>query len=491
MHRIVLLPLLSACASSWTQVDADGDSVTATEGDCWDNPDGPEGLGLGGADIHPGATETWYDGVDQDCAQDDDFDADADGWVPDAWLGATTLQVAGSGGLPGGDCWDNPSAIPAGYTVVPGSLADRDGEALAWTQPEAAQVHPDAGDAWYDGVDQDCAGDDDWDQDLDGFRTWSYPDATGAFGDDCLDGTPLDTANPAGEASEDVNPAATETWYDGTDADCSGGSDYDADGDTHDSDAYGGDDCDDTDDTVHPGQTDDETTPLADVDCDGYVDEDAIVFGSVVISELSKLSSAGGSDGLTRNPDANWFEVYNAESFDIDLSNWVFALCDETVTAEVPTWEECDATYEVAVAPDAGLVVEAGGYVVLCASDSAWTDPTRCDYVYTDTTTWTGTGPDGAGYADASATFEAEGGIIGASLEGTTVDDVIWSYVNEGQSWPSLLNATTCLLAASLDATLNDSRDGWDVTTADAVVAWATNPTDNWGTPGEANTQCP
>ena len=28
--------------------------------------------------VFPGATETWYDDVDQDCAGDSDFDADMD-----------------------------------------------------------------------------------------------------------------------------------------------------------------------------------------------------------------------------------------------------------------------------------------------------------------------------------------------------------------------------------------------------------------------------
>ena len=31
------------------------------------------------ATIHPGAEETWYDGIDQDCAEDDDYDQDRDG----------------------------------------------------------------------------------------------------------------------------------------------------------------------------------------------------------------------------------------------------------------------------------------------------------------------------------------------------------------------------------------------------------------------------
>jgi len=40
-----------------------------------------------------------------------------------------------------------------------------------------------------------------------------------------------------------VNPDATEIWYDGVDQDCSGGSDHDQDGDGFDRLASGGTDC--------------------------------------------------------------------------------------------------------------------------------------------------------------------------------------------------------------------------------------------------------
>ena len=50
-----------------------------------------------------------------------------------------------------------------------------------------------------------------------------------------------------------TNTGATEVWYDGVDADCAGDSDYDADGDTFDSDAYGGTDCNDAVDTTYTG----------------------------------------------------------------------------------------------------------------------------------------------------------------------------------------------------------------------------------------------
>ena len=73
--------------STWF-VDADGDGwgltsgsivscsapsgYAAVDGDCNDDP------GAGGADQNPGATETWYDGIDQDCDGIDD-DQDEDG----------------------------------------------------------------------------------------------------------------------------------------------------------------------------------------------------------------------------------------------------------------------------------------------------------------------------------------------------------------------------------------------------------------------------
>ena len=44
-----------------------------------------------------------------------------------------------------------------------------------------------------------------------------------------------------------INASATEIWYDGIDQNCDGLSDYDQDGDGEDSSQHGGNDCDDTD----------------------------------------------------------------------------------------------------------------------------------------------------------------------------------------------------------------------------------------------------
>ena len=76
------------------------------------------------------------------------------------------------------------------------------------------------------------------------------------------------------DTDEDVNPDATETWYDGVDSDCDEASDYDADGDGYDSADHGGTDCDDTDSSTHPGATDADYDGV-DSDCDGASDYDA------------------------------------------------------------------------------------------------------------------------------------------------------------------------------------------------------------------------
>ena len=54
----------------------------------------------------------------------------------------------------------------------------------------------------------------------------------GEFGLDCDDG------------NADINPDAEELWYDGVDQNCDEQSDFDQDGDGFDSETYGGDDCD-------------------------------------------------------------------------------------------------------------------------------------------------------------------------------------------------------------------------------------------------------
>ena len=54
--------------------------------------------------INPGADEIWYDGIDQNCDGQNDFDADGDGFVPDEYYDEES-------DLLGGDCNDNDATI--------------------------------------------------------------------------------------------------------------------------------------------------------------------------------------------------------------------------------------------------------------------------------------------------------------------------------------------------------------------------------------------
>ncbi len=82
-------------------LDQDGDDVGDCEGDCDDLDD----------QIFPGAPDTWYDGVDSDCAGDDDHDQDGDGVPVDA------------------DCDDTDASRSAPEDCAPTDSGDADGGA--------------------------------------------------------------------------------------------------------------------------------------------------------------------------------------------------------------------------------------------------------------------------------------------------------------------------------------------------------------------------
>ena len=175
--------------------DGFGDGLTFVQ-----SCDGPGGYTSDNSDcndsdgaVHPNAQEE-CDGIDNNCDTliDDNsavnqptwyIDGDTDGFG-DASVSTTSCNS------------------PLGYVANDTDCDDGDGT-----------VNPGMSEVWYDGVDSDCSGGSDFDQDGDG---WLLNDPTDP---DCDD------------EEGSVNPGTSEVWYDGIDSDCSGGSDFDQDGD--------------------------------------------------------------------------------------------------------------------------------------------------------------------------------------------------------------------------------------------------------------------
>ena len=253
--------------------------------------------------INPSATEV-CDTEDNDCdgVEDNDpvdgssyfRDNDGDGYGWDETEVRFCSDPGGSWIAVGGDCNDTASAIHPGAAercnrvdddcdglsdAVDGDTPadetfwlDADGDGFGDTDnPIAACLSPDG----YVTNDTDC---DDANAALHEYVT-SYPDDDGdGFGDASeptalcstvsgfvLDGTDCDDTDAS------ANPDATETWYDGVDADCDGANDDDADHDGFLGTTAGGDDCDDSEATVHPYAYEDESDGI-DNDCDDDVD---------------------------------------------------------------------------------------------------------------------------------------------------------------------------------------------------------------------------
>ncbi len=153
-------------------------------------------------------------------------------------------------------------------TLVGGVVTDADGdghdsEAAGGDDcnDDNADVYPGHADEFYDGIDSNCDGTSEYDQDGDGYESEVYNDDPDLGGGDCQD------------ANADMHPGADDSWYDGIDSDCDGSDDFDQDGDGYGSADHGqGRDCDDSDPETNPENA--EVFNGLDDDCNGEVDDD-------------------------------------------------------------------------------------------------------------------------------------------------------------------------------------------------------------------------
>ena len=282
---------------------------------------------------NPGADE-YCDGVDNDCDGDIDEDSAVDATT---WYYDQDGDGYGDASLSEVDCYQ------------PGGMVEDDTDCDDYDDT----VYPGAEEVAYDGIDQDCDGEDLCDVDLDTYN------AVECGGDDCDD------------EDEDVNVAAEETWYDDVDQDCDGLSDFDADQDGYDSETYGGEDCDDADAETYPGAPDEYYDGEIN-DCDEADEYDADGDGEDSIDYGGEDCDDANSDINTDVPET-WYDGVDqdCDGVDDDQDGDGYGVdddCDDLDPDSFPGAEgldeNCDSTVDQSVgglSGDSGLGVGLDG----------------------------------------------------------------------------------------------------------------------------------
>lgn len=225
------------------------------------------------------------------------------------------------------------------------ALSDADGDGYVYGRDcndRDADVHESAVDRWYDGVDSNCDGASDFDQDQDGHDLAP----AGGLGGDCNDTDPrihpdaaesvdgidsdcdsFDLSDADGDgwpsnmdcddADSTAHPGAEETWYDGIDSDCSGGSDFDQDGDGHLIASVGGTDCDDTDPFTSPSAPEVLDDGI-DQDCDGLDETTGASSERPDVAEVTGEDITPTPEAAPTHPD---FEHYNSATVTVGCAS--------------------------------------------------------------------------------------------------------------------------------------------------------------------------
>jgi hypothetical protein len=159
-------------------VDLDCDGVDGEDED----GDGHASQGSGGSDcndsdgtVYPGAEDMWYDGVDSDCGGDSDYDQDGDGEDSadhGGWDCDDTDPAEDGGGIWYADADDDSYGDPDTYAetcdrpdgYVPNQLDCDDG---------SYDINLGTPELWGDGVDNDCDGDTDEEDSIEGLHSGS------------------------------------------------------------------------------------------------------------------------------------------------------------------------------------------------------------------------------------------------------------------------------------------------------------------------------
>jgi hypothetical protein len=233
-------------------------------------------------------------------------------------------------------------------------------------------------------------------------------------------------------------------------------------------------DCDDATPTTHPDAADGENA--LDDDCDEWIDEDVLVGGELVLTEI--MPNPSGSD-----TGREWFEVLNVSKGTLYLDGWAF------------TKDDGMKPQSFYVSPEAGLSLDPGERALFCADAGAfeadWESAT-CDYEY---------GTKSNGFADS---IHGPATALGMDLhslydsltfmvDALSVDAVVWDMLD----WSFMEGQSQELSESHLDASSNDSPDNWcraaeptDTGGADTGGPDTGGDDADYGTPGTAGS-CP
>jgi len=182
-----------------------------------------------------------------------------------------------------------------------------------------------------------------------------------------------------------------------------------------------------------------------DNDCDGVADEDFIVAGTVVITEIMQ------NPACSSDYSGEWFEIYNASELVLELNGWVIADDEED--------------YHVVDAGEDALPLNPGEYFVFGRSAEAGENGgVPVDYVYQN--------------------FQLNNSLDQVSIvvDGLVVDAVEY---DGGPEFPDPDGASMSLSSDAFEPTLNNAGSSWCAATT-AVDGGC----GDLGTPGGANPLC-